>query len=247
MPRNLNITKDIEFTGDASHKANVLGTMQEKKIHFHDHFTDDTLATDKWLATVSNHTIAVNHSTYRHCCLITTDTTDNEASYLATPLCWEDDLNVVVETKVLMSDISETMFGLFLTDATTETSPAVPIDYSGGTLATDAANAVGIIADGDDTVNGEGSIVGVNVKASVLGTAIDSGTDWADAVWHTLRIELDPDGDATFYLDGVAFGYTATALTSGTALCVMLCVANRGSAAETVYVDRVDAWQDEET
>ncbi len=246
MPRQLWIDDELEFR-DKTHLPNVKGPMQEAKVHFHDHFTDDTLSTDKWLATVTNHTIAVSHSTYRHCCLFTTDTTDNEASYLATPLCWEDDLNVIVEVKVLMSDPSETMFGLFLTDATTEATPAVPIDYSGGTLAVDAANAVGIIADGDDTVNGEGSIVGVSVKASALQTAQDSGTDWADGIWHTVRIQLDPDGNATFYLDGNSFGYIATAITSGTALCVMLCVANRGSAVETVYVDRVDGWQDEET
>lgn len=247
MPRQLFIDDNIEMRGDALHRANLKGPWQEKKVHFHDHFTDDTLSTDKWLATVTNHTIAVNHATYRHCVLFTTDTTDNEASFLSTPLCWEDDQNVVVEGKVLMSDISETMFGLFLTDATSEATPDTPIDYSGGTLAAAATNAVGIIADGDDSVNGEGSIVGVGVNGGTLETAIDSATDWADAAWHTLRIELNPDGDAYFYLDGVSFGYMSTALTSGTALCALLCVANRGTAAETVYVDRVDAWQDEET
>lgn len=245
MP-GLNVDRSIEFRNKTK-AANVLGPMQEDKVHFRDDFTDDALSTDKWLATVTNHTIAVDHGTYRHCVLFTTDTTDNESSFLATPLCWEDDLNVIVEARVLMSDPSETFLGLFLTDATLETTPDTPIDYSGGTLAAAATNAVGIIADGDDTVNGEGSIVGVGVNGGTLEAAIDSATDWADAKWHTLRIELNPDGDAYFYLDGVGFGYMATALTSGTALCVMLCVANRGTAAETVYVDKVEAWQDRET
>jgi len=246
MPVNLIVDRTLDLK-NKFHRANVEGIFHEKKVHFRDHFTDDTLATDRWLATVTNHTIAVNHATYRHCALITTDTTDNESSFLAGPLCWEDDLNAIAEAKILVSDVSAVGLFFGFSDATFESTPDMPIDYAGGTLAAAATNAVGIVMDGDDTVNGASSIVAVGVNAGVLETADDSETDWADGVWHNLRVELDPDGDAVFYLDGVAFHYMSTAIASGTALCVMVAVANRGSAAETVYVDRVDAWQDEET
>lgn len=246
--RNQWIEKDIEFRADAAHQANIKGPMQEKKVHFHDHFTDDTLATDKWLATVTNHTIAVNHTTYAGgMALFTTDTTDNESSFLAGPLWCEDDLNAVFEARILVTDVSAVYVFAGFSDATYESTPDTPIDYAGGTLAAAATNAVGILMDGDDTVNGASSIVAVGVNGGSLETAIDSGTDWEDAAWHNLRIELDPDGDATFYLDGRSFGYMATAVTSGTKMCPIVCVANRGSSAETVYVDRVDVWQDEES
>ena len=246
MPRQLFIDDHIEMRGDALHRSNMDGPWQETKVHFHDHFTDDTLSTNKWLATVTNHTIAVDHATNRHCALFTTDTTDNEASFLAGPLVWEDDQNAVAEFRIKVTDVSAICLFVGFSDATFEATPDMPIDYSGGTLAAAATNAVGIVMDGEDSVNGASSIVGVGVNAGALETAIDSATDWADGEWHTLRVELDPDGDAYFYLDGSAFGYMATAIASGTALCVIMAVANRGTSAETVYVDRVDAWQDEE-
>ncbi len=247
MPRQLAVDDHIEMRGDAKHRSNMDGPWQEKKVHFHDHFTDDTLSTDKWLATATNHTITVNHATNRHCALFTTDTTDNESSFLATPLCWEDDQNAVAEFRVKVTDVSAVGLYVGFSDATFETTPDMPIDYAGGTLAAAATNAVGIVMDGDDNVNGSSSIVAVGVNAGSLETAIDSGTDWADGEAHTLRMELNPDGDAYFYLDGNSFGHMATALASGTALCTISAVANRGTAVETVYVDRVDAWQDEET
>jgi len=245
MP-GLNIDREIEFR-NKTHKPNVKGPMQEAKVHFHDHFTDDALSGDSWLSTVTNHTHAVNHSTYAGGqLLITTDTTDNESSFIATPLCWEDDLNAIAEAKILVTDVSAVYVFLGFSDATFEATPDTPIDYSGGTLAAAATNAVGILMDGDDTVNGASSIVGVGVLAGVLQTADDSATDWADGEWHTLRVELGPAGDAVFFLDGVSFGQMATAITSGTKMCVIIAAANRGSSAETIYVDRVDAWQDEE-
>jgi hypothetical protein len=245
--RQLIISDHAEMKNEAATRANMDGPWQETKVHFHDHFTDDTLSTDKWLATVTNHTIAVNHATNRHCVLFTTDTTDNESSFLATPLCWEDDQNAVAEFRFKVSDVSAVCLFVGFSDATFEATPDMPIDYAGGTLAAAATNAVGIVMDGDDTVNGASSIVGVGVNAGVLETAKDSATDWLDGEWHTLRTELDPDGDAVFYLDGNSFGQMPTAITSATALCVIIAVANRGTSVETVYGDRVDAWQDEET
>jgi hypothetical protein len=246
MPFITNIDDELEFR-NKTHSANVKGELQEAKVHFHDHFTDDTLSTDKWLATVTNHTIAVDHATKRHCALVTMDTTDNESSFLATPLCWEDDQNAVAEFRYNITDVSGTCIFCGFSDATFESTPDMPIDYSGGTLAAAATNAVGIVCDAEDTVNGASSIVGVGVIASVLGTASDSGTDWADGEWHTLRVELDPDGNAVFYLDGASFGHMATAITSGTALCIISAHAHSDTAADTIYIDRADGWQDEET
>ena len=248
MPRQLWIDDHIEFRNEASHRSNIDGMMGETKVHFLDHFTDDTLSTDRWTATVSNHSIAVDHGTYAGgMALITTDTTTDETSHLGSAVCWEDDLNAVVEFRILITDVDAVCVFAGFSDEVEESTPDMPIDYSGGVLAAAATNAVGIVMDADDTVNGALSIVGVGVNGDTPKTAIDSGTDWADNAWHTLRIELDPDGDAYFYLDGVGFGYMATAVASGTKLCAIVAVANRGSSAETVYVDKVECWQDMES
>ena len=248
MGQDVKASRRLKFIGDAKHYANVEGPMQMKKVHFIDHFTDDTLSTDKWLVTVTNGTIAVNHATYAGgMALITTDTTDNEASFLGGATCWEDDLNAIVEIRLLITDVSGVAVYAGFSDAALETTPNMPIDYADGTLAAAAANAVGFIVDADDSVNGVSSIVCVGVNATVLETAIDTEVDWADTKWHTLRVELNADGDATFFLDGDRKGFMTTAVTSGTKLCAIVAVANRDTGADTVYVDRIECWQDEES
>jgi len=246
MSQQVKVERDIQFIGDAKHSQNVEGPFHEKMVHFHDHFTDDTLSSDKWLATVTNATIAVDHATYSGgCALVTTDATNNETNFLSTPLCWQDDYNCICEAKILLTDVSGVVLFFGFSDATSEATPNMAIDYAGGVLAAAATNAVGIVCDAGDTVNGVSSIVGVGVNAGTLETAIDSGTDWADGEWHTLRVELDPDGDAYFYLDDTVFGYMSTAIASATRLCITYQSGNRDAAIDTIYIDRIDGWQDE--
>lgn len=238
----------IKFIGAATHRANLKSPMQEEMVHFHDHFTDDTISGDSWLATVTAATIAVDHATYRggQALITTAASADGEACFLATPLCWEDDLNAIAEAKILITDVSGVAVFFGFSDATLETTPDMPIDYDAGTLTAVATNAVGFIVDADDTVNGASSIVAVGVNNGTPETAIDSGTDWADGKWYTLRVELNADGDAEFFLNGSRFGFMETAIVSGTAMCIIVGVANRDTGADTVYVDRVDGWEDEE-
>lgn len=250
--QRVKVGRFLRFIGDAKNTHNVRGPMFEEMVHFSDHFTDDTLSTDKWLPTVTNATIAVHHSTYSGgMCRILTDNTDNESSFLATPLAWQDDYNAIAEAKILLTTVAGIALYFGFSDATSFGTPDMPIDYAGGTLAAAATNAVGIIVDAADTVNGVSSIVGVGVNGGSLETAVDSAgkglpvSDWVDAAWHRLRIELNPAGDATFFLDGKRFGKMTTALASATRLCIMVAVANRASAITSVFIDRADGWQDE--
>ena len=247
--QNLDISKWIRLRGLAKHGQNLKGPFQPEMVHFHDHFTDDTLCTDKWLATSAwaSAAIAVEHATYPGGqCRITTGTADATVEQLSTPLCWEDDQNCICEARILSADVSGVAIFFGFSDATAETSPAMPIDYDGGVLATvSGRDAVGFICDADDTVNGVSSIVAVGANAGTLETAIDSAVDWADADWHILRVELNPDGDATFYLDGERIGFMTTAITSGTHMCITVAVANREAGQNYVYIDRVDGWQNE--
>ena len=49
MPRNLNISKDIEFVGVAAHNKNVVGPMQESRIHtYHCHSTLERVEFQGW-------------------------------------------------------------------------------------------------------------------------------------------------------------------------------------------------------
>jgi len=249
MGQDVKVSRRLTILGDAEHYANVIGPLQEEMVHFHDHFTDDTLCTDKWEATSAGASaaIAVEHATYPGgMCRITTGTADATVEQLSTPLCWEDDMNAICEARILIADVSGVALFFGFSDLTAETSPAMPIDYDGGVLATPTGrDAVGFICDADDSVNGVSSIVCVGAVAGSLETAIDTDTDWADNKWHVLRVELNPDGDATFFLDKTRVGFMETAITSGTHMCITVAVANRDAAQDYVYIDRVDGWQDE--
>jgi len=240
------IGRYLQFIGDSKHVQNVKGPMHREMVHFQDHFIGDTLSADNWLATVTNATIAVNHAYPGGWALITTSAgQDNESCFLATPLAWEDDMKAICEARILSTDVSGVALYFGFSDATLEGTPDMPIDYADGTLAAAADNAVGFICDFDDSVNGINSIVAVGVNGTTLETAIDSAVDWEDGAIHILRVELNPDGDAVFFLDGKRIGFMPTALTSGTMLCIITGVANRDAGADTVYIDRVDGWQDE--
>lgn len=249
MPRQLWIDDHIEFRGDALHRSNVDGPMQETKVIFLDHFTQYALNTFTWRSTVTNGTNALSQTTYSggQCLMTTAASQDNQCQYLASGICWEDDQNAVFETRIRITDASGIALFAGFTDADTYATANMPIDYADNSLADAVDNAVGFVCDWDDQTNGRNSIVGCGVNAGTPKTAIDSGTDWADNKWHTLRIELDPDGDANFYLDGVAFGHMATAVASGTKLAAMIAVANRDTGADTVYVDYVYCCQDLDT
>ena len=75
-------------------------------------------------------------------------------------------------------------------------------------------------------------------------TTADTEIAWADGETKTLRVELDST-TARFFVDGVSKCTVALATTAATLLCVFIGVANREAAANTVYVHRVDVWQDE--
>lgn len=62
--------------------------------------------------------------------------------------------------------------------------------------------------------------------------------------FHTLRVELNALGDATFYHDGVAVGKLTTCVTTTAPLCAFLGVIARTTSARVLTVDYIKAWQD---
>jgi len=170
---------------------------------------------------------------------MTTGTGDAEAQFLATALNWEDDMHARCEARIKIATVANTHIFFGFSDATSETTPATPIDYDGGAKAAIAAVATGFVVDAD--------YLSSSIMCSGVGaTDVDSGVDWTDGVWHNLRIELTPDADAFFYVDGTSVAHLASAIaTSGTALCMMICASTRDTGGKHVHVDRWDAWQNQ--
>jgi len=237
------VQRYLDFrNGVAKHKANVKGGLQPDSVTFFTDFLEDTLDTAYWTVTTTNATCAINAAVGGHL-RYTSDATDNESGFAAIGLNWEDDKNAKCEARIRLNDVSGVALFFGFSDATSETTPEMPIDGADGTVAKggNTTNAVGFVVDADYNSSG---IYFQGCAAGTLDTIADSGVDWADAVWHTLRVELTPDGYAYGYLDGNSVGFSDAAVTSGTDLCVIIGVANRDASADTVDIDYVFATQD---
>ena len=127
-------------------------------------------------------------------------------------------------------------------DATSETSPAATIDYADGTLAAAATDAVGFVVDADK----ESSRIycaSIATGGSVTASEALPQTAWTDGQSKTLRVALDSSGNATFYIDGVAVHYEATAVTD-VPLCGMINYGNRDGSSDVIYTRYVAMFQD---
>lgn len=241
MPRQLWIDDHIEFRGDALHRSNIDGPIQETMAHFHDHFLVDTANLDSYVVstngTAEEAAIAVAvGGQFR----FKTGSSDKDTCSLATAINWEDDMYARCEARIKIATVANTAIFFGFSDATSESNQEMPQDYDGGSsLTTVASSCAGILVDGDYN----SSILAVSCAGSAT-TPVDSTVDWADGEWHTLRIELKPE-KAYYYLDGASFAHINDAVTSGTALTMVLFCETRTTGGKYVYLDRWDAWQNE--
>jgi hypothetical protein len=237
--------KSLEFNGGESrHKANVGGSMLEKRVHFQDNFTQEAINADVWTSTVggTNDTIAISE-TAGGSLLLTTGEADNDASHLSGAIIWNGTTAAVAEARITITDVSGTAIFFGFSDAKAESASLIAIGYPGNTLTTTATNAAGFVVDADHATS---SIMCEGVKADADATSVDSGTDWADGETKNLRVELDTAGAAAFFLDGTGVGFVASAVTTATLLCVTLQVQTRANdGANTVRLHRIDVWADE--
>jgi hypothetical protein len=245
MSQVIKVDRKIDFQNNAAHASNVYGNMKEARKHFHDGFYGDTLSTDNWLATLdgTGDTIAVT-SVSGGAALITTGSGDTETTSMAGPTIWSGTKKACAEARITITDVSGCAVFFGLTDATYEAATYLPIDYSGNALRTTASNGTGFVIDSASTTLGTSHILCTGVTANSDATTKDTAITWADTEIKTLRLELDST-TARFWVDGVSVGTVALATTAATLLCVFIGVANREAAANTVYVHRVDVWQDE--
>jgi hypothetical protein len=242
MSNVVRVGREIEFVNDAKHRANIVGNMLEKQNHFSDDFTGDTLDTNKWLVTLhaDGDAVAISEVAGGEC-LITTTAVDEDSTYLSTPIIYSGGYASAIEAEIGITDVDGVGVFFGFSDAKSEANTNLAIHYPAGTLASVAANAVGFVIDADELTS---SIYLDSVKAGT-DQETDTGTDWADGEFRTLRVEVDSSGHAAFWIDGVAVGALNNAVTASTLLCGTIQVINRARAeVDTVRIRRFDAWSD---
>lgn len=245
MPMNLFIDRTIEFR-NKGHAPNVVGEQQEKKRHQWDRFTGIAIdSTNVWAVEASlgtADTIAISE-VQGGSVLMTTGTADNDSEMLSTAVIYSASKLAICEWRITVTDVSGTALFVGFSNAKVETNQKIAIHYPDNVLTTEAANAVGFVIDADHSTS---SIMCCGVKANTDATADDTDIDWADGETKVLRVELDVDGNAAFWVDGNNVGYVANAVTASTLLCATIQAMTRAAdGSNTVRVRSFDAWQDD--
>jgi hypothetical protein len=241
--QQVKVDRALQFQGSAANKDNVEGNPSFSKMVIYDDFTCVTVdTTNDYTSTLDGTADAVAITAAANGKLrLTTGTTDNQVSFLASALVFDISKNPVIETKLTITDVSGTVLYFGFSDANTEATPDDTIDYADATLAATATDAVGFVCDADKVTS---TIYAASVATGGSVAAATTGVMWADGETKTLRIALNSDGDATFFIDGVVKNVVQAAVTD-VPLCFIYNYGTRANdSSNTIDVDYVKAWQD---
>lgn len=240
MPVNLR-TESIDFYKTPS-KANLKGVPFPEKTILFDHFLGDVLA-DQWAPSGDNGGTEAITVASGGTVTLTTSTADDDRSILASELNWKSSKNCGMFAKVKVDAI--TTVGMFIgfNDAKTEANDLLPFGYATATLTDTATDAVGWLFDTDATNDYWCMVNTKNGTDAVQETT----TAPVAATYAVLGVTLDTSGNATFWYNGEAVGYKASAITTTVALTPFFGLISRaGSAARVMSVDYVLVYQDAE-
>lgn len=146
------------------------------------------------------------------------------------------------ETRLKLSAIATVKLFVGFTDLGTFEAPIEGSGSANG-ITTNAADAVGIIFDTSMTT---ANLWGVGVKNDVDATALNLGVAPVADTYIILKIEVDKDGAAKFFVNGTGRGggVMSGAVTKTVGLTPAIYATSLAAASKTVTVDYVDVRMD---
>lgn len=146
------------------------------------------------------------------------------------------------ETRLKLSAIATVKLFVGFTDLGTFEAPIEGSGSANG-ITTNAADAVGIIF---DTSMSTANLWGVGVKNDVDATALNLGVAPVADTYIILKIEVDKDGAAKFFVNGTGRGggVMSGAVTKTVGLTPAIYATSLAAASKTVTVDYVDVRMD---
>jgi len=241
MPRQIKITDELEFRGDAQEAANVKGNFALQRImrewNYQELALDDTNQYTPYLDGTSSIALASGGIT------LTTAATDTKTCTQSQGgIWWYPAKNPVVEQTFQIDVITTVAIFAGFNDAVSEASSLLPFGLVTDTLTDTCSNGAGFLFDTRQTLN---YFNVVNTKAATEGfTQLASTRVPVAATNLILRTEINSDGDATFIWNGVKVGVKTSAVTSTTPLIPFFGTRNNSDAAHVATLRRVRCWQD---
>jgi len=173
---------------------------------------------------------------------ITTDTADNDNACLYAGTFKPADGGCVMEARFKCADITTVSINCGFSETLSATTPVQPLEWSGATTASYAVAGGMALAnfDADTTTDVWRAFFGdastVSGGGALNGTS--SGKAAVNDEWDVVRVEIDPNGYARVYHDGVLIkASTSAAVTPTDVMHAILMVENRSSAANILEVD----------
>ncbi len=169
---------------------------------------------------------------------LTTDTTDTDTIFIGTDKCFDVALMapIVVEARVRLVDLDDKAVFIGLTSVLTldEIMTDILDGATGTTLTLTAGSLCGFYLSSQftDDEDWHGAYNGGTTTGETDSAEIDFNTDAVAGEWQVLRLTVDPNGTARWYVDGVQKQTVTGALSTSTDVGVMCGVAaNTGTAA----------------
>jgi len=149
----------------------------------------------------------------------------------------------VAECRVQFGDLDTKQFYFGFTDVNDDTAILEGGNILGSTetLTLTASDLCGFLLSAELTEDEMWHMVfnGGSTTGETDSTEVESGVDAVAGEYDVLRIEVDPNGTARWYVNGVLKQTQAGAVSLTTDLALMAMVEAKGAAIETAYVDYV--------
>jgi len=176
------------------------------------------------------------------------DTTDKDSMAIRTAICLDVGLmgTLVMECRIKSETIAlqQNWFGLVnISNADDCIEDEIVDTSSGGTTIDDltATSMCGFLRTSEITANTEWHAIwqGGTATGPATTTAAELGVDYVAGDYQILRLEVDPNGTARWYIDGVLLKTLAGAASTTTDMAAILMVESQSTAAAAMDVDYI--------
>ena len=174
---------------------------------------------------------------------ITTTDEDNHTTLVGTNTAFSASLNgpIVREARVQLDnlDTKEVFFGLSDIDPATLSIESNVMTGATATLTLSASDICGFFLSAELSDDEDWHMVynGGSTTGETDSTAVDADDDAVAGEWQVLRLEIDTNGTARWYIDGILKQTVSGAVSTTTVMGVTLGVEAKGAAIENLDVD----------
>jgi hypothetical protein len=175
--------------------------------------------------------------------VMTTTNEDNHTILIGTPIAFDVALmgTIVAETRVRFVDLDtkEVFFGFTDIDPSTLSIETDVMTGATTTLTLTASDICGFFLSAELSDDEDWHFVynGGSTTGETDSTELDASDDAVAGEWQVLRLEIFPNGTASWFIDGVLIKTVTGAVATGTDLSLILALEAKGANIEIMHVD----------